>query len=249
LQRGETKLDREGRDYWIKPLRDLGAIEPAYLDAKTRTFLPGHPVAKSPNSAYRLSATFKDVLLAPDQSVERQLRHWASETEVRKRVEFQARVEKDAAAQVTTKHSDLIRACVQHYVPAFLPGYEVVYVDETDGERVTDEDRRTLTNAGIEITLADAMPDVLLWNRSTDSLWVIEAVTSDGEVDNHKVQQMNKLAERSGKQGIEFTTAYESWKVVAARQKKYRNVAPGTYIWIQEDAAKHFLAESFPWSP
>lgn len=27
LQRGSGKLDREGRDLWIKPLRDVGAVE------------------------------------------------------------------------------------------------------------------------------------------------------------------------------------------------------------------------------
>jgi hypothetical protein len=31
------------------------------------------------------------------------------------------------------------------------------------------------------------MPDVLLWNPGTNELWVIEAATSDGEVDAHKV--------------------------------------------------------------
>ena len=32
LQRGGGKLDREGRDYWIKPLRELGGIEPVALE-------------------------------------------------------------------------------------------------------------------------------------------------------------------------------------------------------------------------
>ena len=31
LQRGTGKLDREGRDYWIKPLREMGAVEPITL--------------------------------------------------------------------------------------------------------------------------------------------------------------------------------------------------------------------------
>jgi hypothetical protein len=89
------------------------------------------------------------------------------------------------------------------------------------------------------------MPDVLLWNKTTDHLWVIEAVTSDGEVDNHKVAQMSALAKRSGKSGVGFTTAYQTWSAAAKRQGKYKNIAPGTYIWIQEDPSKHYLAESF----
>src|SRR5689334_16554668 len=35
LQRGKDKLDREGRDYWIKPLRDIGAVEAIIFDPKS----------------------------------------------------------------------------------------------------------------------------------------------------------------------------------------------------------------------
>ena len=32
LQRNSTKLDREGRDYWLKPLWEIGALEKLYFD-------------------------------------------------------------------------------------------------------------------------------------------------------------------------------------------------------------------------
>ena len=39
LQRGgNLKLDREGRDYWQKPLWDIGAIEKVYIDSKDVQF-------------------------------------------------------------------------------------------------------------------------------------------------------------------------------------------------------------------
>ena len=47
--------------------------------------------------------------------------------------------------------------------------------------------------AGLTIALGDSMPDVLLWNKESDSLWVIEAVCSDGEVDQHKVENVRKF--------------------------------------------------------
>ena len=145
-----------------------------------------------------------------------------------------------------TFYEGLERSREDHvYAPKFLTGYEVLYVDDADGDRVSESEREKLWGAGIEITLDDAMPDVLLWNRETDALWVIEAVTSDGEVDHHKVDQIHAFAERNGKKTGGFTTAYPTWKVAAQRQGKHKNIAPGTYIWIREDAAKHFLAESF----
>jgi hypothetical protein len=68
-----------------------------------------------------------------------------------------------ARTRVDTKHSDLIRAACDYYVPHFLPDYKVIYTDEDDGDRVREPDRANLYAAGITITLDDSMPDVLLW--------------------------------------------------------------------------------------
>ncbi len=241
-QRGGTRLDREGRDYWIKPLRDIGAIEPVYLKPDVGVFILGHPVPKSPNSAYRLSPSFREILAAPESEWMVRLQAWIQEDNVRARLQRQAELSKLARAAVDTKHSDLVQACQMFYVPAFLPDFQVVYVDDADGDRVSEDQRAALAQAGISLTLADAMPDILLWNKDTDWLWVIEAVTSDGEVDLHKVQQLSELARRSGKPGIGFTTAYQTWKTAAARQSKHKNLPPNTCLWIMEDPTKQFHA-------
>lgn len=90
-----------------------------------------------------------------------------------------------------------------------------------------------------------AATNICFCNPKTDHLWVIEAVTSDGEVDLHKVSQLRALAERFGKGGVGFTTAYRTWKEASARQGAHQNIAVGTYIWIQGDPAKQFKVESF----
>jgi hypothetical protein len=244
MQRGRGKLDREGRDYWLKPLRDVGAVEPIYLDSTTRTFLPGHPVAKSPNSAHRLAEEFRTILRSDDWRP--LLRDWAQEDRIRQRLVFQGEQSETTRTQVDTKHVDLIRACCELYVPRFLPGYSILFVDDADGDRVTEEERERLRAAGLELSLQDAWPDVLLWNEGTDSIWVIEAVTSDGEVDEHKARQLRALAERSGKVRVDFTTAYPTWKLAAQRQARHKNIADGSHVWIREDPSKHYLAEAFP---
>jgi len=241
----KAKLDREGRDYWIKPFREIGAIEPIYLDPKAKAFLPGHPKPKSPNSAYRLDPEFVEILRSAEAEWRAMLEAWSAEDAKRERLRFRAEQAEATRTATDTAHVNLIRACRDVYAPRFLPGYEVLYVDDSDGDRVSEPERERLYGSGIEITLDDAMPDVLLWKRETDELWIIEAVTSDGEVDHHKVDQVRAFAERNGKKVGGLTTVYPTWKVAAQRQGKHKNVAPGTYIWIREDAAKHFLAESF----
>ena len=238
LQRGKTKLDREGRDYWIKPLCDIGAIEPVTLDVTTTKFHPGHLVAKSPNSCYRLAPSFLEILQANDSEWERLMRAWIADDQLRQRLELQARQVGLSKGLVETKHSDLIAASIKYYVPQFLPAYTVLYVDETDGDRISAQEREVLKRAGLQILLEDAMPDVLLWNPEKELLWVIEAVTSDGEVDDHKVKRMKAFVNRNAKKGVGFTTTYNSWKIAAARQGKYKNIASDTYIWILEDPGR-----------
>ncbi|MBI5434534.1 MAG: hypothetical protein HZA52_17000 [Planctomycetes bacterium] len=245
LQRGKSKLDREGRDYWIKPLREIGAIEPIYLDSHAKLFLPGHPKAKSPNSAYRLDAAFVEILRAPELEWRSKLAAWSSEDAKRERLRFRAVQAEATRAATDTAHADLIRACCDVYAPKFLPGYDLLFVDDSDGDRVSEVEREALYGTGLDLSLGDAMPDVLLHHRGRNALWIIEAVTSDGEVDHHKVDRVREFAKRCGKSDVGFTTAYPTWKVAAQRQGRHKNVPPGTYIWIREDAAKQFRAESF----
>ena len=249
LQRNGVKLDREGRDYWLKPLWEIGAFEKLYFDSETAEFLPSHPVPKSPNSAYRIAPAFLQILKAPDADRKALLAAWASKDAIRARLQVQAELAKATSAKIGTPHQGLITAACEVYVPNFLPGFEVLYIDAADGQRVTAEQELALKKAGIVIGLGDSMPDILLWNRKTDVLWVVEAVTSDGEVDSHKVQSLTALATRSGKKKIGFTTAYATWKDAASRQGKHKNIAPGTYIWIREDGAKQLSVETFESSP
>jgi hypothetical protein len=123
-------------------------------------------VAKSPNSAYRLTEDFRRILVATEDEWQPRLAEWISEDRIRLRLELQAKLANIARAAVDTKHSDLIAACVDHYAPRFLPGYEVVYVDDGDGDRITETQRGELAAAGIMLTLGDSMPDILLWNPS-----------------------------------------------------------------------------------
>lgn len=238
LQRGQGKLDREGRDYWLKPLWQIGAIEKVYWNSPTRTFLEGHPKAKSPNSAYRLADSFKKILIADDEIRDEILEDWISGDAIATRLVAQAAAAERSRELVETGHVDLIRESVNYYVPRFLEGYEVLFVDDEDGDRISEAERVRLERAGLTIELSDAMPDVLLWNPQTDMLWVIEAVTSDGEVDSHKVSQMTAFAQRFNKAGVGFTTTYPNWKVVSRRQSAHKNIPPGTFIWIAEEPAK-----------
>lgn len=240
LQRGNNiKLDREGRDYWLKPLWDIGVIEKVYFDSKDCQFKLGHPIPKSPNSAYRLAADFLKILKANEDKWKALAQDWMQVNVQRERLALQAAQAQETRNSLESAHSRLIRASHEIYAKRFLPNYKVLYIDDGDGDRITDEQKETLSEAGLTIGLGDSMPDVLLWNPETQVLWVIEAVTSDGEVDSHKKTSMAAFANRHGKAGIGFTTTYPTWKKAAARQTQLKNLADDTYMWIQEDASRN----------
>lgn len=244
LQRGrDIKLDREGRDYWLKPLWEIGAIEKVYFDSPSSKFMPGHPKAKSPNSAYRLPTEFIQILEANEDSWRDLLARWVDEDAMRERLALQAEQAEETKSQIDSAHSNLIRTSEKIYCSRFLKGYQVVYIDDGDGDRITDEQRNVLQSAGLTISLNDSMPDILLWNPKTDSLWVIEAVTSDGEVDAHKKNNLETFSKRHGKSSIGFTTTYPTWKKLAERQSQLKNIADGTYVWVQEDPSRNILIQ------
>lgn len=246
IQRGKGKLDREGRDYWLKPLWEIGALEKVYFAGGATGFIPGHPKAKSPNSAYRIAPSFAAILRAPEQAWRKLLEAWSSGDALRARLRLQAEAAAAAKETVDSEHEALIADIQKFYVPVFLPGYEVLYVDVGDGDRITAEDRARLAAAGIMLQLDDPMPDILLWNRTQDSLWIIEAVCSDGEVDTNKVNSLIGLKDRFNKRNIGFTTAYRTWREAARRQAGQKNLPPNTCIWIQEDGAKQFVVSTPP---
>jgi hypothetical protein len=243
LQRDQGKLDREGRDYWLKPLREVGAIETVTLTESG--FVAGHIVAKSSNSAYRLDSSFVALLQTPAKNLERAIAAWIDGDTSRQRLDRQAQAAAAARAAADTGHSDLIQAACTLYAQFFLPGYVLLFVDDGDGDRLDTPKRNRLASASLRYDALGAMPDALFHKPGTSEFAVIEAVTSDGEVDQHKVESVTAMLRKSHPDPIiHFVTAYRTWKEAAARQGKHKNLAPGSWLWIMEDGSRRFHVEA-----
>ncbi len=239
-QRG---LDREGRDYWVAPLVSLGAVERVHWLKQDGGYarVDGHPVPKSSNNCYRISDDFERVLRTEPAAMERQLDRWIAGSKHRERAAVGAQA---ASVAGEGSHAALIRSAVEVFAPHGLPGYEVIFVDDSDGTRVAPVWRGAMDRAGISLELGDRWPDVILWNRRDDVFWLIDAVTSDGELDEQRVADICESLARHGKKAAGFTTVYPDWRTAAARQHRVKNLAVGTSVWIAEDGGKLLAVHS-----
>lgn len=242
LMRQGNKLDREGRDYWIKPLVELGIVKQVTFRPETRDFVDGHLRAKSPNSAYRLDSDFVRIL---KQGELKKIESFFGTNETAKRRLLHAKIIGESlASHGNGPHAELIHLACAHYAPHFLKGYEIVYVDDADGDRISEDEKRKFDQFGITLTLGDSWPDVLLVNPKENTIWFIEAVVSDGEVDATKMQRFQQFCQRNGKSFGGATTCYHTWKELASRQCSQENLVTGSYIWVASDPTKHLLIET-----
>ena len=77
------------------------------------------------------------------------------------------------------KHSDLIRAIIEEFVPRFVPGGELVYVGDT-GTKWGYFDEKLLHTLGVKVGSHGKMPDVVVYYRERNWLVLVEAVASSG---------------------------------------------------------------------
>lgn len=242
LLRGNTdKKDREGRDNWLKPLIEIDILEPVTLVDKT--FVLGHITAKSPNSAYRLKNDFIELLKkSNNNNFDKLVKQWFSSTENRNRLAIT--YAKNEGKPKENSHKALIDDSINIYAKHYLPGYTYIFKDADDGDRISAEEQQILNKFKITFgSLADVWPDVILYNEEKNSLWFIEAVTSDGEVDSHKLKGFKSICKNSNKIFGGCTTTYLDWKKYSNRQKTKNNLARGSFVWIKEFPEKQMLIQ------
>jgi hypothetical protein len=239
------KLDREARDFYIAPLREAGLIEQVQIPSQTRReelgvdVVDGWPVAKNQYSGHRVTSELCDLLAVPEKDWDRALRAFIAGDEQRRR---RARQAETAATVPDSDHARLIRTATEIHLEE-LDGYEILYVDDRDGQRVSADTQERLSALGLEFGGNWRYPDAILADVQGRRVWVVDAVVSDGEIDPNRYQDMLRDFEGAGWEVAGMTTAYTTWKRVSARQGKMKNLAPGTHLWVAEDGGRFFRVD------
>lgn len=247
---GKKKRDREDfRDNILAKLREAGLVEQVLVhsagDRKADPSLPpierGRWKGKSGTSSYALLPEVEDLLTrVPTDQFEAEVDKFVRSSPRRRELAAQHQTTKALdIPDVTSRHRILMeRAKDAHIAWPALDGFKVIYIDDGDGDRIKEQWEVALAKSGLVLNLETRYPDVILVNWETRALWIIESVTSDGEADPIRVDEMSAWAAAAGWMLIGATTAYEDFKALARRQDKVPNLASGTHVWIARSAGQ-----------
>ena len=104
---------------------------------------------------------------------------------------------------------------------------------ESDRPNEVDESRgccKKLEELGIDITLHDKMPDVVLYREDKNWIYFIEAVTSVGPMDPKRILEISEMT-KNVTAGKIFVTAFLNFE----SYRKYSNqLAWETEVWIAD---------------
>lgn len=107
-------------------------------------------------------------------------------------------------------HNELQRLVIEEFAPRFAPGAVVVYLGDTAKKRLCVA-TEMLSALAIPEMNHDKLPDVVLYDRERDWLFLIEAVTTHGPVSPKRHAELEAVLKAS-KPGRVYVTAFMDMK-------------------------------------
>ena len=218
----DNRRDREVvRKEIARPLVELGLLEKVTRQ-NNGSIIKGHPIANSPHCAYRLTVTFWTIVNSETPLD-------LLDDTLRRRVHTQ-----EICAGEASSHERLMDACVDHLARIHLGSdHKLVYRDPSHGPRVDLENLLMLSAAGLTMDpVNDPCPDLVFWKETDGNLCVVEAVMTEGVIDNRRRRILSAwIASHQPQVQVTYITAFATWKTASAYM---RTLSKNTSAWVQE---------------
>lgn len=133
------------------------------------------------------------------------------------------------------EHSELIRDIIEKFGPRFVPGGQLIYAGDT-GDKWGYFDGPLLSSLGVNVDSHGKMPDVAVFCRKRNWLFLVESVTSHGPVDGKRHSELSQLFTGS-KAGLVYITAFPNRNVMS---RYLGEIAWETEVWVA-DAPSHLI--------
>jgi type II restriction enzyme len=140
------------------------------------------------------------------------------------------------------KHNEVQASVVEQFLPEFAKGSELLYLGDTEQKDLY-SDKKTMEEIEIPIDQHSKLPDVVLYHRGKNWLYLIEAVTSHGPVSPKRMHELEKMLVNCDAGKI-YVTAFPDFTEFKKWTKK---IAWETEIWICEMPSHmiHFNGDRF----
>jgi type II restriction enzyme len=140
------------------------------------------------------------------------------------------------------KHNHVQKAIIEAFAPRFAPGSKLLYLGDTSEKNLVvnlDE----LMNLRISITDHDKLPDVVLYDRKREWLFLIEAVTSHGPVSPKRFVELEAMLTKCPA-GRVYVSAFPD---MAEFKRHAPYIAWETEVWLADipDHLLHFNGDRF----
>ena len=137
--------------------------------------------------------------------------------------------------------SMILKGVVEDWAPRRLAEPEVLTISEP-GNKILLADGATLAEIGLLINVSTLLPDALLVDLGAEprpKFWLVEAVSSDGPIDEDRKAALLRWAEdqRIPPGDCEFLTAFASRHHPSAR-KRLKDLAAGTFAWYADEPGR-----------
>jgi len=127
-------------------------------------------------------------------------------------------------------HSQLTKDVCETFAPAYIPGFEPVYVSDTRNKMLYVNGG--LTSAlNLDLDEHDKLPDAILYRRAMNIVYVVEVVTSVGPVSESRKKEIHGIMTKRGplKFGLVYITAFPTRQ---AFRRFVVDIAWETKVWI-----------------
>lgn len=128
------------------------------------------------------------------------------------------------------KHNKLQSEVVEEFIPRFTPGAQLLYLGDTARKNLF-VDKNSLKEVGIPITKHDKLPDLVLWEKKRNCLYLIEVVTSHGPINPKRIVELNKIISSKNLQRA-YITAFPDFNMY---KKHLKDIAWETEVWVAEE--------------
>ena len=141
-------------------------------------------------------------------------------------------------------HNQLQVDIINEFAPRFAHGAKLLYIGDT-ADKYIYVDTETLESIGIPISEDDKLqlPDVVLYNAEKNWLYLVEAVTTHGPIDQKRINDLEVMFQNCPAYKI-YVTAFPD----RATFRKYAvDIAWETEVWLSVDPDHmiHFNGDKF----